>query len=59
MQRTSSGVAGFVVFGEVAEVEVFKPGDPFLVLLVVGVLGPLHCWGWFCGGWLLVLRRSR
>ena len=42
LQRTSRSVAGLVVLGEVSEVEVLNPGDPFLVLIVVCLLAPLH-----------------
>jgi hypothetical protein len=40
--RTLSCVARFVIFGEVIEVDIFQPGNPFLVLLVILVFRPLH-----------------
>lgn len=40
--RTFGCVAGLVVLGEPAEVQVLQPGHPLLVLLIVGLLGPLH-----------------
>lgn len=40
---TFRGVAGLVVFGEVLEVLVLDPRHPALVLRVVLLLGPLHC----------------
>jgi hypothetical protein len=46
--HTTSRVAGLVVAGEIAQVEVLEPGDPDIVLFVVLGFGPLHfcC----CGG---------
>ena len=40
--RTSGGIAGLIVLGKVPKVEILKPGNPLLVLLVVCLLGPLH-----------------
>ena len=57
-RHTTRAVAGLVVLGEVAEVEVLDPGDPGLVLLVVLFFGPLHfccCLKVSCG-WVLVVK---
>lgn len=44
-RHTFGGVAGLVILCEPAKVDVLHPWDPFLVLLVVSLLGPLHgCW---------------
>lgn len=50
--QTLGGITRFVVLGEVAEVEVFQPWDPGLVLGVVLGFGPLRPRGFldFAGG---------
>jgi hypothetical protein len=50
VRRTAGRVARLVVAGEIAQVDVLEPGDPGVVLLVVLVLGPLHC---VCLCWLI------
>jgi hypothetical protein len=42
-KRTFGSIAGLVVVGEPAEVQVFHPWHPLLVLVVVCFLCPLHC----------------